>query len=183
MTYASGISVTPRLSRSSYHASGGNVNGTSHEIEQPRCANRVYRYHVKSRSCQWHIQENDNSTSHYSISTTSACARILTILCQRCPCVRVDANWVIDRLPVTHSGRSDAQGLRSVNTIFRHHDRMSHRPKCLFTDHRCCPRIFSLYLCEASQHIKLQQWWHSSHRKEQNKVCEVKPCDNGWFCP
>ena len=116
------------------------------------------------------VQENDSSTSHFSISTQSAHAQISPYSCQGCPCVRVDANWVIDRLPVTHSGRSDAQGLRSVNTIFRHHDRMSHRPKCPFAYHRCRPHVYNLYLCEAPQHIKLQQW-HSSHRKEQNKVC------------
>ena len=44
--------MTPRLSRSPYHASGGNDNGTIHEIEQPRWPDRVYRYHAKSESCQ-----------------------------------------------------------------------------------------------------------------------------------
>ena len=43
------------------------------------------------------------------------------------------------------SGRNDAQGLRSVNAIFHHHYRMSHRPRKLFVPANkwCCPHSSS----------------------------------------
>ena len=158
MTHASGISLTPRLSLASYHVNGGNVNGTRHEIKQPRWPLGYKDNRSSPDPVNWLTQENDKSTSQYSISTTSACAQILTIFVSKVSYVRVDANWVIERLPVTHCERSDALGLRSVNTIFRHHDSKSLRPKGLFADLRCRPHPYNLYLCEAPQHIKLQQY-------------------------
>ena len=73
-------------------------------------------------------------------------------------CVCVDVNWVIERLPVTHCGRSDALGLRSVNTIFHHHDSKSLRSNV-------CSQIFDVVhiltncICvRPPQHIKMQQY-------------------------
>ena len=76
------------------------------------------------------FQESDNRASHYSISNR-VCIRSndWPRVCGMSGLFVGVVNWVIGRLPVTHSGRNNAQGLRSVNTIFRRHDQMSRRPK------------------------------------------------------
>ena len=90
----------------------------------------------------------------------------------------MDVNWVIDRLPVTHSGRNNAQGLRSVNTIFRHHDERSHRPKVVcshkidvvHTLSSCmCASLLSTSSCSSCGTIHL--------KRNESCLCEVKPCE------
>ena len=49
---------------------------------------------------------------------------------------KMDVNWVIERLPVTHLGRLNALGLRSENTIFHHHEREPASQR-MFTSFRC----------------------------------------------
>ena len=100
----------------------------------------------------------------------SACQRLLSNkVCNRSN-VGV-ANWVIGRLPVTQSGRNDAQGLRSVNAIFHHHYQMSHRPKvvCSCLTKRCCPPTKQLNVCEPPQHMRLL--WGGTIHPKWNKTC------------
>ncbi len=74
------------------------------------------------------------------------------------------------RLPVTQSGRNDAQGLRSVNAIFHHHYQMSHRPKVVCSRKRkCCPPGKQLYVCEPPQHMGLL--WSGTIHPNRNKAC------------
>ena len=73
------------------------------------------------------------------------------------------------RLPVTQSGRNDAQGLRSVNAIFHHHYQMSHRPKVVCScKRRCCPHPRQR-VCEPPQHMGLL--WSGTIHPNRNKAC------------
>ena len=179
MTHASGISLTPRLPQASYHVNGGNVNGTRHEIKQPR---RPVGYKDNTSNpdpVNWLTQENDKSTSHYSISTTSACAQFSPFSCQRCPGVCADANWVIERLPVTHSGRSDALGLRSVNTIFHHHDSTSLRPSVCSLIFDVVHILTSCICVRPPQHIKMQQYGRVHIDRNKTKRARLNLCEDG----
>ena len=94
----------------------------------------------------------------------------------KCGC----ANWVVGRLPVTQSGRNDAQGLRSVNAIFHHHDQRSHRPKVVCSrKKRCCPHPSSVCVRASSAHEAAVEWNNSS-QAEQIMHVRLNLVKHGW---
>ena len=105
----------------------GMAGATGTESLMCRCE-AASRYHVTHASGISKIPRLPQASMSFSCkapaSRTQQLLRVLKschVSLQRCP--RMDVNWVIERLPVTHLGRLNALGLRSENTIFHHHER------------------------------------------------------------